>query len=79
MKGKMITITQNNTVMFQNYPDVVSVDDLTSMLHIGKNTTYKLINDKVIPSVRVGRQHKIPKCYVIEYLQSVTAKSSVKI
>lgn len=56
--------------MFSAYPDVVSVDELTKMLGIGKNTAYKLINDKVIKSVQIGRQHKIPKIYIIEYLQT---------
>lgn len=56
-------------IMFSSYPDVVSVDDLTKMLGIGKNTAYKLINDKVIKSIQIGRKHKIPKIYIIEYLQ----------
>ena len=58
--------------LFSTYPDVVTVDDLTKMLGIGKNTAYKLINDKKIKSVQIGRQHKIPKCYVIEYLQTAS-------
>jgi excisionase family DNA binding protein len=54
--------------MFENYPDVVSVDDLQEMLGIGKNTAYKLVKDKIIKSVQIGRQHKIPKCYIIDFL-----------
>lgn len=56
--------------MFENYPDVVTVDDLTKMLHIGKNTAYKLINNKVIKSVKIGKVHKIPKSYIMEYLNT---------
>ena len=55
--------------MFENYPDVVSINDLTEMLHIGRNTAYKLINNKEIKSIRIGKVHKIPKSYVIEYLK----------
>lgn len=54
--------------MFDKFPDVVSVDELQEMLGIGKNTAYKLINDKKIKSVQIGRQHKIPKCYIIDFL-----------
>lgn len=55
--------------MFEKYPDVVTIDDLTSMLSIERNTAYKLINDKKIKSIRIGKIHRIPKIYIIEYLQ----------
>ncbi len=55
--------------MFNEYPDVVTIDDLTSMLSIGRNTAYKLINDKKIKSIRIGKIHRIPKIYIIEYLK----------
>ena len=66
----MIYIDINSIEMFQSYPDVVSVDELQNMLGIGRNTAYKLINEKKIKSVLIGRQHKIPKCYIVEYLQT---------
>lgn len=56
--------------MFENYPDVVSIDDLMEMLRIGKNTAYKLVNEKRIKSIRIAGKYKIPKCCVIEFLQS---------
>ena len=54
--------------MFSEYPDIVSVDELTKMLDIGKNTAYKLINENKIKSVSIGRIHKIPKYCVIDYI-----------
>ncbi len=57
--------------MFNDYPDILTINDITKILHIGKNTAYKLVNDKTIKSIRIGRSYKIPKCYVIEYLHSV--------
>lgn len=55
--------------MFENYPDVVEVDDLRKMLGgISKKLAYRLISDQEIRSVRVGRTYKIPKICVIEYL-----------
>lgn len=56
--------------MFSEYPDVISIDELTEMLGVGKNTAYKLINDNVIKSIHIGRIHKIPKCYVIDYIMN---------
>jgi len=57
--------TQN---LFMDYPDVVSVEQLTAMLHIGKVLAYRLIRDKQIKSKRVGREYKIPKAAVVNYL-----------
>lgn len=55
--------------MFENYPDVVEVDDLRKMLGgISKKLAYRLLSDQEIWSVRVGRTYKIPKICVIEYL-----------
>ena len=55
--------------MFENYPDVVEVDDLRKMLGgISKKLAYRLLSDQEIRSVRVGRTYKIPKLCVIEYL-----------
>lgn len=58
-----------NAVMFENYPDVVEVDDLRKMLGgISRKLAYRLLADQEIRSVRVGRSYKIPKVCVIEYL-----------
>lgn len=54
--------------MFSDYPDVVGVDELTSMLHIGRNKAYELINTNAIESIRIGKKHIIPKFRVIEFL-----------
>ncbi len=55
--------------MFENYPDVVEVDDLRVMLGgISKKLAYRLLADQEIRCVRVGRSYKIPKICVIEYL-----------
>ena len=55
--------------MFENYPDVVEVDDLRKMFGgISKKLAYRLLSDQEIRSVRVGRTYKIPKICVIEYL-----------
>ena len=55
--------------MFENYPDVVEVEDLRKMLGgIINRLAYKLLAEQEIRSVRVGRAYKIPKICVIEYL-----------
>ncbi len=54
--------------MFKEYPDIVTVSDLTKMLHIGRNQAYKLVGDGSIRTIRIGTNHRIPKQCVIDYV-----------
>ena len=57
---------------FSDYPDVVSARDLARMLNISGVTAYKLLKEKKIQSLRIGRTYKIPKVCVLRFLQLVT-------
>ncbi len=59
---------QNNTEIFKDYPDVVTIDQLQKMLNIGRNSAYELLRNNIIKSVKVGKRYIIPKVYVIAYL-----------
>ena len=61
---------QIESTMFINYPDVVKVDDLMTMLHIGRNKAYELLNSNTIQSIRIGKKHLIPKYRVIEFIKN---------
>ncbi len=60
-----------DNMMFSAYPDVVTVDHLMEMLHVGRNTAYKLINTGKIKTERIGRRYIIPKKCVISYIESI--------
>ena len=64
----MGTIQENYELMFTEYPDLVDVVQLKEMLDIGKTLAYRLVRNKTIPSLKVGREYKIPKRNVIAYL-----------
>lgn len=64
-------LTVENT--FTDYPDIVSFKQLMQMLHIGRNKACNLLKGD-IPSIRIGNTHKIPKVYVIEYLNRKSMK-----
>lgn len=53
---------------------MLSIKDLTSVLSIGKNTAYKLVNSGKIKSIIVGGQHKILKEWVIDYMTTPQIK-----
>ena len=48
------------------YQDLITVEELCEALTVGKNTAYRLLNNKEISAFRIGRMWKIPR-------QSVTA------
>ncbi len=64
----MGTIKENYDLMFTTYPDIVNIIQLKEMLGIGVNLAYKLVRNNTIPSLKVGREYKIPKRNVIYYL-----------
>lgn len=59
----------NTENLFENYPDVVKVEQLKKMLpKMGKNKIYKLLQENKIYSKKIGRDYYIPKTSVIKYL-----------
>lgn len=59
-------------MMFRDYPDVVTVEQMCEMLGgIGIKTGYRLLKDGIIKSFVVGRRYRIPKLYILEYLELI--------
>jgi len=53
---------------FDELPLTLRVEDLMPILGIGRNTAYELVRSGQIRSIRIGRQLRIPKEAVQEYL-----------
>lgn len=53
---------------FDELPLTLRVEDLMPILGIGRNTAYELVRSGQIRSIRIGRQLRIPKDAVQEYL-----------
>ena len=64
----MGNIKENYDLMFTSYPDLVNIQELKEMLGIGITLAYRLVKNKTIPALKVGREYKIPKRNVIAYL-----------
>lgn len=64
-----MTIDYND--MFKDYPDVITIEDLQDMLHIGRSSAYSMLNDGTIKARRNGRRFIIPKASVINYVASI--------
>ncbi len=56
--------------MFEKYPDILTIDDITKILNIGRNKAYQLIKEGKIRTIRIGRKHRIAKKMLIEYIEN---------
>ena len=66
----------NFNELFTDYPDIVSFEDMRLMLGgrnrpLGRTTAYKLLKENKIKNIRkIGREYRIPKISIIDYLLS---------
>lgn len=55
-------------IMFKDYPDILTIEDLVDMLGISRHSAYDLINSGEISAFHIGRLFKIAKVAVIDYV-----------
>ena len=55
---------------FDDLPLTLRVEDLMPILGIGRNSAYELVRSGQIRSVKIGRQIRVPKEAVIDYLKN---------
>ena len=53
----------------QGLPVTLRVEDLMPILGIGRNTAYELIRSGQIRSIRIGRQIRIPRDALLDFLR----------
>ncbi len=53
---------------FDGYPPILTVADVQEILGVGRSLAYRMINDEKIKSVRVGKNIRIPKLYLLEFI-----------
>jgi excisionase family DNA binding protein len=56
--------------MFNEYPDILNVDDVQQALGIGRTMVYRLLKKGEIRHLRIGASLKIPKLYLIDFVQN---------
>lgn len=54
---------------FAEYPDIVNIEQLSTMLGISTKTAYKLLKEEKIKSIHIGRTYRIVKLHVLKYLE----------
>ena len=67
---KKSELKERYELMFPDYPDIVSVAQLQTMLGISRHHAYALIRDGSIPGILIGNAYRIPKVSVIDFVFS---------
>ena len=60
---------ENKYRNLHDLPMTLRVEELMPILGIGRNTAYKLIRSGQIRSIRIGRQIRIPRDALLEFLR----------
>ena len=61
---------ENKHRSLDDLPMTLRVEELMPILGIGRNTAYELVRSGRLRSIRVGRQARIPKNALIEFLEN---------
>ena len=60
---------------FRELPDALSAVETAEALRVNVKTVYKLIRADAIPAVRVGREYRVAKGALIDFLRSAEKKN----
>ena len=58
--------------MLRGYPDLMSAKHIQKILNIGRSKTYTLLKSGELRSLRIGAEYRIPKPFLIEFLNDKT-------
>jgi excisionase family DNA binding protein len=58
--------------MFEQYPDILSVEEACEALRVGYNAMYELLNSGKVKAFKNGRVWRIPKVSLQEYIAKIT-------
>lgn len=56
--------------MLEQYNDIITIPELCEVLMVGRNRAYELLKTGQIPAFQLGRNWKIPKIALEEYLKN---------
>ena len=59
--------------MFEQYDDILTVSELAEALKVGSTQAYRVVRSQKIKAFKEGKDWKIPKTSVIQYITDQTA------
>ncbi len=70
-KRKKMELTDVYLSVMADYPDVLTVKDLCSVLNISTKAAYRLMREQKIQHIKIGRSYRIPKAFLLTYLKLI--------
>ena len=55
--------------ILKEYPDILTVEDMSKALGISTKSGYKLLRNNKISSMRIGRSYRIAKVHLLSFLK----------
>lgn len=59
--------------VLKEYPDILTVEEMSRALGVSTKTGYKLIRENKIECIKVGRSYRIPKAHLLAYIKLLKA------
>lgn len=54
--------------MFEDYNEIITVEQLAELLQIGMNTAYKLVQSGEIETFRINKAYRIQRSAITDYI-----------
>lgn len=64
--------------MLEQFPDILTVKDLQDILSVGRSKAYAILHSGELQYITIGRQIRIPKKYLLDYLQKMSYNGDMK-
>ena len=64
--------------MLEQFPDILTVKQLQDILSIGRSKAYDLLHSGELQYITIGRQIRIPKRFLLDYLQKLSYNTNLK-
>ena len=62
--------------MFEDYPDILTVEEACEALRVGYNAMYELLNSGKLKAYKNGRTWRIPKDAIKKYIIELSCLTS---
>ena len=57
-------------IMFEEYPEIMTIAQVSQALRIGRNSAYMLVNKNLLGHLRIGSTIRVPKACLLKYVNS---------
>lgn len=62
-------VKEHITMNIDDYPDILTPQQVGELLRIGRNKVYQYLADNRIPSIRNGVRYLIPKIAIMDFIR----------